>query len=158
MDGSTIGYGSGPRAMKLKRANLLLTSTDQLALDATAAKIIGLTPKKIAYLQLGKKAGLGEIQPEKISTIFSNGINSLPNFHLKQTDNTASKGQKFIYHHCPSWLEKMMLQTIIAPWSYLASRIYYDVYWYNLIGKKRLNRFLASDWGKLFYQYQHYQI
>jgi len=48
MDGSTIGYGSGPRAMKLKKP-LLLASTDQLALDATAAKNHWFNPKENSH-------------------------------------------------------------------------------------------------------------
>ncbi|MDD3531716.1 MAG: DUF362 domain-containing protein [Candidatus Shapirobacteria bacterium] len=154
MDGTTIGYGSGPRAMKLKKADLILASTDQVALDSTAAKIIGLNNSKINYLCLGEKLNLGENRSKNIRFRFFGQINQLPNFRLKGADNAASCGQKFIYHHCPWWLEKLLLQTIVAPWSYLASRLYYDFYWYQTIGRKRLKAFLASDWGKLFQEYQ----
>ncbi len=154
MDGTTIGYGSGPRAMKLKKADLILASTDQVALDTLAAEIIGLNSQKIPYLNLGKKRNLGENRFKRISISFSPNLKKLPRFNLKKFDNVASRGQKLIYHHCPLWLEKLLLQTIIAPWSYLASRLYYDFYWYHFVGKKRLSRFLASGWGKLFCQYR----
>jgi uncharacterized protein (DUF362 family) len=154
MDGTTIGYGSGPRAMKLKKADLILASTDEVALDSTAAKIIGLNNNKIDYLTLGKKLGLGENQTKNIHFRFLGKIKKLPNFRLRGADNTASRGQKFIYHHCPLWLEKLLLQTFIAPWSYLASRFYYDLYWYQAVGKKRLKTFFASDWGRLFQKYR----
>ena len=46
-----------------------------------------------------------------------------------------------------------MLQSWIAPWSYLASRAYHDLYWYNLVGRRRVARALDTDWGRLFQQY-----
>jgi len=153
MDGAAIGYGAGPRAMEWKESNLILGSTDEVALDTTASKIIGLNPKKIKYLNLGKKLNLGENDLEKIKI---KGVKKLPYFHLNQKvpkETFASRGQKLIYHHCPLWLEKFLLQTFITPWSYLASRIYYDFYWYNFYGKKRLKKFFESPWGQLFKSY-----
>jgi len=76
-------------------------------------------------------------------------IGSLPNFHFKKADTFASKGQKLIYGG-PKWLEKILLHSPIVPWSYLASNLYHDVYWYHLIGKKRVGQFLKTDWGELF--------
>ncbi|MBL7078458.1 DUF362 domain-containing protein [Candidatus Shapirobacteria bacterium] len=151
MDGSVVGYGAGPRAMEWKEANLILGSGDQVALDSVAAKIIGLDPLNIKYLKLGKKLGLGENDVRKIKI---EGVKKLPNFHLKQKDNFASKGQNLIYHKFPWGLEKLLLQTLLVPWSYLASRAFYDLYWYNAVGKKRVKDYFNSDWGKLFLRYQ----
>jgi len=153
MDGAIIGYGAGPRAMEWKESNLILGSTDEVALDTAASKTIGLNPKKIKYLNLGKKLNLGENNLEKIKI---KGVKKIPYFHLPQKvpkETFASRGQKLIYHHCPLWLEKLLLQTFITPWSYLASKIYYDFYWYNFYGKKRLKKFFESPWGKLFKSY-----
>ncbi|MFH1602056.1 MAG: DUF362 domain-containing protein [Candidatus Shapirobacteria bacterium] len=150
MDGSVVGFGSGPRAMEWKEANLILGSQDQVALDSVAAKIIGLNPLGIKYLQLGKKLELGENDPAKIKIL---GIKKLPKFKFKKTDNFASLGQRFIYHKLPWSLEKLLLQSFIVPWSYLASRLYYDYYWYRRFGQRRAKRYFASSWGKLFLDY-----
>ena len=46
-----------------------------------------------------------------------------------------------------------MLRSPIVPWSYAASRAYYDGLWYPLVGHKRVQAALESDWGKLFAEY-----
>lgn len=150
MDGAVIGYGSGPRAMEWTEANLILAGYDEVALDSVAAAIIGFNPSKIEYLELGKKLNLGENNLSKISI---NGVGRLPNFHLNRGDTFASRGQKIIYHHMPLWFEKLLLHTFITPWSFLASRLYHDIYWYNLVGLKRKRDFFESRWGKLFLEY-----
>jgi len=38
-------------------------------------------------------------------------------------------------------------------WSYLASIIYHDRYWYPLKGKGRARAFMGSPWGELFQSY-----
>lgn len=151
MDGSIVGHGAGPRAMEWKEADLILASRDEVALDSIASKIIGFNPKEIKYLKLGKKLGLGENDFEKINV---EGVKKLPSFRLSRKDTLASRGQKLIYHHLPWWLEKLLLHTFITPWSYLASRMYHDVYWYNFVGKKRIKQFLNTNWGKLWLSYE----
>ncbi len=149
MDGSVVGYGPGPRAMSWRPANLILASTDEVALDATAARIIGFNPSEIEYLSLGQKLGLGTFNDVKIV-----GLNSLPNLKVGiKKDTFASRGQKFIYHLLPEWFEKLLLQSPIAPWSFAASNAYHDGYWYNFVGKPRLAQYMSSDWGRLFRSY-----
>jgi hypothetical protein len=50
-------------------------------------------------------------------------------------------------------LEKLLLRTAIAPWSYAASFLYHDVYWYSMVGRARVKRALETPWGRLFSQY-----
>ncbi len=146
MDGSVLGFGPGPRAMEWEPANLALASCDEVALDATAARIIGFDPSQIEFIKLGHKMKLGNMNPTY--------SHSLPNFHHSvRKDTFASRGQKFIYHHLPEWFEKLILRSPIAPWSYAASNLYHDGYWYNFVGKNRLSAYLRSDWGKLFKNY-----
>jgi uncharacterized protein (DUF362 family) len=44
-----------------RRLGLVMASADPVAIDTAAAKIAGLNPKTIKYLQLAKKEGLGNI-------------------------------------------------------------------------------------------------
>lgn len=147
MDGTIAGEGSGPRAMKWREVNLLLASDDLLALDSIASKIMGFDWKEIDYLRLGEKLGLGKAEVSKIK--IEGGVN-LKKFNLgfKREDTGASRGQKFIYNVLPEEVEKLLLRTFIAPWSYFASYIYHDIFWYQLIGKRRIDRFIKSRWGK----------
>ena len=62
-------------------------------------------------------------------------------------------GQKMIYWGPLKPLEKFLLRTAIAPWSYAASRLYHDVYWYPCVGSGRVEDALKTKWGKLFQTY-----
>jgi hypothetical protein len=42
------------------------------------------------------------------------------------------------------------LKTILAPWSYIASVVYHDSFWYPLKAKKHMEQVLNSEWGRLF--------
>jgi len=35
----------------------------------------------------------------------------------------------------------------------MGSAAYHDWFWYPVIGKKRINEFKKTDWGKLFEKY-----
>jgi uncharacterized protein (DUF362 family) len=51
---SNIASGSQPR-----KIGLVMASTDSVAIDSVSAKIAGLNPKKIPYLKLAKREGVG---------------------------------------------------------------------------------------------------
>ena len=46
------------------------------------------------------------------------------------------------------------LKTILAPWSYIASVVYHDFFWYPT-HQKRIKKILGSDWGRLFYNWEN---
>lgn len=76
------------------------------------------------------------------------------NFRFDGTRNTlASHGQKMIYWGPLKPLEKFLLRTVITPWSYLASFLYHDIYWYLLVGRRRVKEALQTEWGELFAKY-----
>lgn len=154
MDGTVVGIGSGPRAMNWEIKNYLLLSSDPVALDATAAKMMGFNPLKIDYLKIAEKQKLGTANSKNIN-IKGENITHV-NWHYQKKDTFASQGQKLIYRHSPVWLEKLLLQSPLVPWSYFASNFYHDVYWWNLFGKFRVNKFLKTEWGKLFKKYPSY--
>jgi uncharacterized protein (DUF362 family) len=153
MDGTICGDGPGPRAMVPHIKNYILASADQVAIDAVAAKIMGFDPLQLKYIRLAHEHGLGcgdvremEIVGEDISEV---------NFHFKQNQDTlASRGQKLIYHGPLKPLENVLLRSPITPWSFLASRLYHDVFWYPCVGLPRVRRILQSEWGRLFESYQ----
>jgi hypothetical protein len=132
--------------------NYLLAGADQVAIDAVSAKMMGFDPMSLDFIRLAHEAGLGTGRVEEID-IQGEDIGGV-NFHFTGTANTfASRGQKFIYWGPLKPLEKLLLRTVIAPWSYIASRIYHDVYWYPCIGRKRVRQTLGTRWGELFKQY-----
>ncbi|MDH7602025.1 MAG: DUF362 domain-containing protein [Armatimonadota bacterium] len=151
-DGTFAGDGPGPRAMMPYVKNYILASADQVAIDAIAAKMMGFDPMSIKFLRLAHERGLGCADPNEIEVV-GEDISDV-NFHFHSNMETlASRGQKLIYHGPLKPLENILLRSFITPWSYYASRLYYDAFWYRFVGKPRVKRMLATEWGKLFEAY-----
>ena len=152
MDGTFVGDGPGPRAMKWQTKNILMASSDQVAIDAISAKLMGIDPMSIKFIRLAHEAGLGTGDPREID-IVGEDVSEV-NWHLKASEDTfASRGQKLIYWGPLKRLEHLLLRTVIAPWSYVASNLYFNGYWYNAIGRGRARKALDTPWGKLFRSY-----
>jgi len=152
MDGAFVGDGPGPRCMEVRVGGWILASADQVAIDATAARLMGFDPMSIKFIRLAHEAGLGVGNPSEIEMV-GDDIQGV-NFGCRKGDNTfASKGQKMIYWGPLKPLENILLRSPLVPWSYLASRAYHDVYWYNAIGKPRIRDAMQTDWGELFQRY-----
>jgi uncharacterized protein (DUF362 family) len=151
-DGTIAGDGPGPRAMMPHVKNYILASADQVAIDATAAKMMGFDPMELKFLKLAHERGLGCANPSEIE-IVGEDISDV-NFHFHgKMETFASRGQKLIYHGPLKPLENCLLRSCIAPWSYYASRLYHDGYWYPCVGKRRVKAILETDWGRLFESY-----
>jgi uncharacterized protein (DUF362 family) len=69
MDGTTAGNGPGPRTMKPVVKNVILASEDQVAIDAVAARIMGIDPMGIRYIRLAHERGLGVGDPRDIEIV-----------------------------------------------------------------------------------------
>jgi len=153
MDGAIAGDGPGPRAMRPHLTNLLLASRDQVAIDATAAKLMGFDPLTIKFIKLADEAKLGNGDPRCIELVGDDVSNVNLGFH--RNENTfASKGQKLIYHGPLKPLERILLRSPLVPWSYFASRLYHDGYWYPFVGVPRKKKIMESEWGQLFREYE----
>lgn len=152
MDGTWAGDGPGPRCMVPYEKDVLLASADQVAIDAISAKMMGFDPMSLKFIRLGHEAGLGVGDPREIE-IVGDDVGG-ENWHFHGNESTfASRGQHLIYHGALKPLEKLLLRTAIAPWSYAASVVYHDVYWYPMIGKQRVAEAMKGKWGRLFETY-----
>lgn len=151
-DGTIAGNGAGPRIMEPQIKNYLLASGDPVAIDAIAAKMMGFDPLSLKFLYLAQENGLGTANPQDIS-IKGEDISKV-DFHFKCKDTFASRGQKAIYWGKLKPFEHLLLRTLIAPWSYIASRAFHDFYWYNIFGKPIVRKFLNTSWGDLFQSYK----
>ncbi len=152
MDGTIAGDGPGPRAMRPHVKNVILASSDQVAIDAVAAKMMGFDPMSIPFIRLAHEHGLGVGNPSEIMVegLDISGIN----FGFRGDEDTfASWGQKQIYWGPLHRFEKFLLRTPLVPWSYAASNFYHNWYWYPLFGKRRISKMLDTEWGRLFKQY-----
>ena len=152
MDGTFAGDGPGPRAMRWHEKDIILASADQVAIDAISAKLQGFDPLSIRFIRAAHERGLGIGDPSQIEIIGYDIENEGP-WDFVQEDTLASKGQKLIYHGPLKPLEKPLLQSPLVPWSYFASNLYHNVYWYPIVGRKRVQAALNTRWGQLFKSY-----
>ena len=152
MDGTIAGDGPGPRAMRPHVKNLILASADQVAIDATAAKLMGFDPLSIPFIRLAHERGLGCGDPDKIE-IMGMDIAGINFGFTRDEDTFASWGQKKIYWGPLKPFEKLLLRSPIVPWSYVASNVYYNAFWYPLFGRQRVQMARQTEWGKLFARY-----
>lgn len=151
MDGTIAGDGPGPRAMRVYVKNFILASGDPVALDAISAKMQGFDPLKLEFIRLAHEHGLGVGDPREIEVV-GEDISEV-DFRFQEGDTFASRGQKMIYHGILKPFEHILLRSPIVPWSYFASNVYYNLLWYPLVGRRRTNAMLKTEWGKLFLSY-----
>jgi uncharacterized protein (DUF362 family) len=157
MDGTFAGDGPGPRAMRWHEKDILLASADQVAIDATSAKLQGFDPLSIRFIGKAHEMGLGVGDPRQIQ-IVGYDIEQEQPWNFVQEDTFASRGQKLIYHGPLKPFEKPLLQSPLVPWSYFASNFYHNVYWYPFVGRKRVKAALQTKWGRLFESYADGQV
>lgn len=69
MDGIVAMEGNGPRSGNPRKLNVLLFSTDPVALDSIACSIINLEPRCVPTLGAGELAGLGYYGREDIEVV-----------------------------------------------------------------------------------------
>ena len=69
MDGTFAGDGPGPRCMTPHVKNVILASADQVAIDAVAAKLMGMDPMSIKFIRMAHEMGLGCGDPRDIEIV-----------------------------------------------------------------------------------------
>jgi uncharacterized protein (DUF362 family) len=152
MDGTFAGDGPGPRAMRWHIKDRILASADQVAIDAVAAYMMGFDPMSIKFIRLAHERGLGCGDISQINVV-GEDISQV-NWGFSGAENTfASRGQKLIYWGPLKVLEKALLRSPLAGWSFLASNLYHNGYWLKTHGRRRIEAALKTEWGELFKTY-----
>ncbi len=156
-DGTFAGDGPGPRCMTPYVKNVILASADQVAIDAVSARLMGYDPLEIKFIRLAHQMGLGCGDPREIEIV---GDQAAAEQRWGFTDplrelTFAARMQHRIYWGNLKNALEWSLKTWLAPWSYLASVLYHDLYWYPQKGNQRVYEALQSDWGRLFHNWEH---
>lgn len=156
MDGTFAGDGPGPRCMTPHVKNVLLASQDQVAIDAVAAKLMGFAPlRDLKYVRLAHEKGLGCGDPREIE-IVGDVEAARENWHFVgpfQRMTFASRMQHRIYWGSLRKPLEWSLRSVLAPWSYVASVVYHDMFWYPT-HQRILRDLLATEWGCLFLNWE----
>jgi uncharacterized protein (DUF362 family) len=154
MDGTLCGNGPGPRTMVPVEKDYMLAGSDQVAIDAVAAKMMGFDPMAIKYIRLAHERGLGVGDPRQIEIVgedvsqvdfgFSVGAN-LPSRFGRGVWFGPAQAQRLQY---------LLFRTPLVHAFILGSSTYHDRVWWPLKGRAiqaRVRR--DSKWGRLFDEY-----
>jgi uncharacterized protein (DUF362 family) len=160
MDGTFVGDGPGPRCMIPYVKNVILASADPVAIDAVAAKLMGFDPlRDLKFVRIAHEKGLGCGDPREIEIVGDKAA-AEENWNFEgpfKHMTFASRMQHQIYWGKLKNTVEWSLKTWMAPWAYIASVLYHDLYWYPRFGNNRVHEALQSDWGRLFHNWEHLQ-
>ena len=154
MDGTTAGSGPGPRTLVPHRKNIILASSDQVAIDAVSAKMMGFDQMKIDYIAHATESGLGNGDPRNINIV---GMPELADerWNFKVGVNLGTGMGMLLWRSPLKIFQKLLFRTPVVNLFIFASEYYHDHFWYPRKGRKIVNKWLEeSPWGNLFKSYQ----
>ena len=151
VDGTVCGDGAGPRTMIPRIKNYLLAGYDQVAVDTVVAKMLGFEPMKLPAIKLAHDEGLGCGDFDQIEIIGEDVSDVDWNFQVNRS--LVIWGDQMVRKGPLSFLEPLMHNKLFMKLPILGSLIYHDAIWYPTIGKKRIESFLNTEWGKRFLSY-----
>ena len=144
MDGTVCGDGAGPRTMVPHVKDYLLASSDSVAIDAVAARMMGFDPMKIDYLRMAHEMGLGAADPRDIDVV-GESIEGV-SFGFSVARSLVIWGDQMLRKGPLRFLEKVALHSPLMVWAPMASNFYHDWLWYPLIGQSRIREFKRTKW------------
>jgi uncharacterized protein (DUF362 family) len=152
MDGTICGSGPGPRTMVPVEKDILLASSDSVAIDAVVAKMMGFDPMSIPYIRLAHEDGLGTGRVEEIEVV-GEDISGV-NFGFTVGNNTASKVGNLMWFGPLKRLQRALFHTPLVYPFILGSYLYHDYLWWPIKGRRlQRERVSGTKWGELFQRY-----
>ncbi len=157
MDGTTAGNGPGPRTMFPVIKDYMLASSDQVAIDAVAAKMMGFDPLSIEYINVAHQDKLGVGDVRDIEIVGADISNESWGFHVG--DNGASMIGDLMWSGPLKGMQKLFFHTPLVNVFIMGSEAYHDYYRWPLKDRKVFEDWKASThWGKLFTQYESGEV
>jgi hypothetical protein len=129
-----------------------------VAIDAIAAKMMGFDPlRDVKYIRIAHEMGLGCGDPREIEIVGDRQAAD-EDWHFegpfKRMTFAASMQHKIYWGRLKTAVE-WSLKTWLAPWAYIASVLYHDLYWYPRNADQRMREVLRSEWGRLFHNWEN---
>jgi len=153
MDGTNAGNGPGPRTMLPVAKNVLLASSDCVAIDAVATKMMGFDPMDYGFIRLAHERGLGVGKVGEIEIVGDTDAAG-ENWGFYTGNNAASRVGKVFWFGPLRWFQHLMFHTPIVYLFIVGSAVYHDRFWYPIFGRRVVNDWLANScWGQLFANY-----
>ncbi|HAW49797.1 TPA: iron-sulfur cluster-binding protein [bacterium] len=150
MDGTICGDGGGPRTVIPKIKNVILASSDPVAIDAVSFRLMGFSPIDIPYIRMAHEMGFGVADIKDIEIVGDIDILN-ENWGFKVKKGLSIFFEQFMKKRFLQRLEKFPL---CSSFYYQVSNLYYDTLWYSTIGKIRISKFMKTEWGRLLRSYE----
>ena len=148
VDGTVCGNGAGPRTMKWVVKNNILASGDMVAVDAISSKMMGFDPMSIPKIKIAHDLGLGCGDLDQIEVV-GEDIEKI-NYRFETKKSPVIFFDRLLRG---SFVEPLFFKTSFFRFCTAASAFYHDYLWYPTVGKKRVDEFMKTEWGKLFKSY-----
>ncbi len=153
MDGTTCGNGPGPRTMYPVVKDYMLASSDQVAIDAISAKMMGFDPMAIDYIRLAHEDGLGVGRPEEIEVVGADIERESWGFSVGK-NLMRRLGGDLVWFGPLKPLQKLFFHTPLVNIAILISEAYHDYYRWSMRDRRVFEQWCRSThWGQLFTRY-----
>jgi uncharacterized protein (DUF362 family) len=154
MDGTTAGNGPGPRTMYPVVKNVMLASSDQVAIDAVSAKMMGFDPMSLAYINLAHQDGLGVGDPRDIEIVGDLDA-AKENWGFRVGKNLVrAVGGDLIWFGPLKSFQNLFFHTPLVHGFVFASEIYHDLYRWPALDRRTFEHWAErTAWGQLFLRY-----
>jgi uncharacterized protein (DUF362 family) len=153
MDGTTAGNGPGPRTMIPIVKDYMLASSDQVAIDAVAAKMMGFDPMSLEFIRVAHEDGLGVGDPRDIEIVGADISNE--SWGFKVGDNGASHIGDLMWFGPMKRFQKLFFHTPLVNAFIFGSEAYHDYYRWPLKDKHTFEEWRrTTSWGQLFAAYE----
>lgn len=153
MDGTTAGNGPGPRTMFPVVKDYMLASSDQVAIDAVAAKMMGFDPMSLEYIRVAHEDGLGIGDPRDIEVVGADVSGESWGFSVG--DNGASMVGDMMWFGPLKRFQKLFFHTPLVNVFIFGSEAYHDYYRWPLKDKHTFEAWKRdTTWGRLFAAYE----
>jgi uncharacterized protein (DUF362 family) len=156
MDGTTAGNGPGPRTMFPVIKDYMLASSDQVAIDAVAAKMMGFDPLSLEFIKVAHDDGLGVGDPRDIEVVGADI--SRESWGFSVGDNAASKVGDVMWFGPLKPFQKLFFHTPLVNLFVAGSEFYHDYYrWPRKDSQVFEDWKRSTHWGELFLAYEQGQ-
>ena len=156
MDGTTCGNGPGPRTMYPVVKDYMLASSDQVAIDAISARMMGFDPMNIDYIKYAHEDGLGVGRPEEIEIVGDDPEKvTRESWGFSVGKNLVRVGGGDLIWFGPlKRFQKLFFHTPLVNLFIGASEVYHDFYRWPLVDRRVFEKWCRSThWGQLFTRY-----
>ena len=153
MDGTTAGNGPGPRTMFPVIKDYMLASSDQVAIDAVAAKMMGFDPMSLEFINVAHEDRLGVGDPREIEVVGDDISGESWGFQVG--DNAASRVGDVMWFGPLAKAQKLFFHTPLVHAFVAGSELYHDYYRWPRKDRATFEHWKANThWGRLFAAYE----